>query len=203
MLHHLAVLVGFVPDAVDDFQIGRVIRGGQCEAAQSCKQVSQHDPNSSTAAVGGWWVLAGLEPATNRLFDASSSIKTQLNLSGHVQVTVYLCKEPEKETVRLKRRVAELSLEKHRHSFFSLHRLRSVLCIIYNLGNLLAAHGQPPIPSTNRDFDTVLIHVPSRCSAVTGPVSALAEPLPYLDQCRIARSQAARADRPRRTARRR
>ena len=59
-----------------------------------------------------------------------------------------------------------------------------------------------PIPSTNRGFDTVLMHVRSRCSAVTGPVSALAEPL-YLDQCGIARSQAARADRPRRTARRR
>ena len=42
----------------------------------------------------------------------SSSIKRQLNLSGYVQVTVYLCKELEKETVRLKRLVAELSLEK-------------------------------------------------------------------------------------------
>ena len=42
----------------------------------------------------------------------SSSVKRQLNLSGYVQVTVYLCKELEKETVRLKRRVAELSLEK-------------------------------------------------------------------------------------------
>ena len=54
-----------------------------------------------------------------------------------------------------------------------------------------------PIPSTNRGFDTVLIHVRSRCSVVTGPVSALAEPIPYLDQCGIAQSQAAWADRPR------
>ena len=29
------------------------------------------------------------------------------------------------------------------HRFFSLHRLRSILCFINNLGNLLAAHGQP------------------------------------------------------------
>ena len=33
-------------------------------------------------------------------------------------------------------------------------------------------------PSNKQGFDTVLIHVPSRCPAVTGPVSALAEPLP-------------------------
>ena len=32
---------------------------------------------------------------------------------------------------------------KHRYRFFSLHRLRSILCFINNLGNLLAAHGQP------------------------------------------------------------
>ena len=29
------------------------------------------------------------------------------------------------------------------HRFFSLHRLRSIICVINNLGNLLAAHGQP------------------------------------------------------------
>ena len=32
---------------------------------------------------------------------------------------------------------------KRSHRFFSLHRLRSILCFINNLGNLLAAHEQP------------------------------------------------------------
>ena len=32
---------------------------------------------------------------------------------------------------------------KRRDRFFSLHRLRSILCVINNLGILLAAHGQP------------------------------------------------------------
>ena len=43
---------------------------------------------------------------------------------------------------RLAQLVERLPYKRH-HRFFSLHRLRSILCFINNLGNLLAAHGQP------------------------------------------------------------